>query len=484
MLLFAGCAGGKTRDDIKPLNPNADTSNEEENGNDTYQEVDVQDNNADTQDKKDDKPVDTSSGEEIEDDNRSEQENGLDTDSSQGPEEDTASEVIIQEGNKAASEYDVVESGQPEDETSYTTNLVFIRQEEDLWRVVDRLGNVYRVSTSYEKVEPGIVNVGAKVTNEDGDIHVSLSRDYKSYAPFIVETSEDEAPKAVAEAVLKAWLADAPANAAISNYTLGRVKVEENIGKGIVKASLVFDVDPAKGSTVWGDQGAVKGAEYKFTLFGYDTTWILPSVPPLYYMMDQSADLEELSNEESDVKSNIDENETTKDEVNKDETTEADTSADDTLADEDKSNVSAASEMQQVILAGTNSVDYREIFNYDGKVYVLFNDDTTKDKAYYKGIGVYNSESKTYRNLYKGDTVEGFETSSDGYVFTNDNLLEIDLNTGSVRIASTLPSHLDFELDKISVVESDADFVKIEVQYADKLKTYIIDIASGETTEE
>ncbi len=181
-------------------------------------------------------------------------------------------------------EYKVLDLSDPADRQNYSTGLVFIRQEGDIWRTVDRMGNVYRVSSSYTGLVQGIVNRGATVTIDgEGNRSVSLTRDYQKYEnSYVLQASKEEAPKAFAEGLLELQKTAVSDEAKIDDYILQQIEVIESRGKGIVTVRMSFDVIPAVGSTSWGDGGIVEGVDYTFTLYGYEDTWILPVKAPLY----------------------------------------------------------------------------------------------------------------------------------------------------------------------------------------------------------
>ncbi len=259
MMILSGCS--QKDDTLEPLQGN-DRETQETDGKGGDNDVDVTSNG----DKQEDESTNDSLG--IESELEEESEIG-DNDDSHSEEADKGkesdSEEVIQE------QYAVLDLSEPEDVDNYTSSLVFIRQEEDLWRVVDRMGRVFRVSSSYDGVKPGIVNNGATIKVEEGNPSVSLVRDYTDYDnAYILETDPEELAMNFSKALLEDQKATS-SSSRIDDYTLKSADIVENIGKGIVKVRMIFDVDvdSSNNDSPWAN-GRTQDIKYDYTLYGYE----------------------------------------------------------------------------------------------------------------------------------------------------------------------------------------------------------------------
>jgi len=201
-LIFTACFP-KESNQVKPLeNIQREYQNEDQTENDNYTEVEVA--------------------------NNSTSDDVNDTENTEATVEDTEAEAAAEEEAEAEAEEAAAE----------------VVKEDDLWRVVDRLGKVYRVSSSYE-VKPGIVNNGATVSvDEDGNPSVSLIRDYTSYEnSYLMTMTKENIPKEFSKTLLETQK-DIIGPSNIVDYKLNSYEVVETYGKGIIIIKMNFDVKP------------------------------------------------------------------------------------------------------------------------------------------------------------------------------------------------------------------------------------------------
>lgn len=516
IMLLAAC-GSDTDDTLAPLE-GVERENKEDKE-DGYKEVDVADSSDDTSEtanettdnetetdtETDEEAIETES---VEVDEDSKEESEVVEEKENDGFEQSAEEEVVQD------EYEVLDLTPPADPTNYTSGLLFIRKESDVWRVVDRTGRVLRVFSSYDGAEPGIVNNGASVEIEGNNPSVSLIRDYTNYDnAYILETAKEDVAEDFSVALLEAQK-KMEGNSKIENYKLKSAEVVETMGKGILKIKMVFDVTvPAIADSAWTSDGAlnVTNIDYDYTLYGHETTWILPVKEPLYNNLDvnhDSADnnVEEVTEEDTDNETEVVED------------------ADDTVVEQDETATVELTPLQVKLgevknktvlyektllpqsdaLSGTNMYEhnvelkildngtmtkvvkgekngvYKWIAGYDNKAYLFNIIQPPSSEVVYSGISMVNVDDSSYRTIYNGEVSEGILVDDSYYVFSNLQLFEIDLTNNSLRIAADLPVQVDFTTDTASVVEVNDNKMLIEITDDSAVTKYEINLSTRE----
>lgn len=515
IIVLAGCDTGPKGIEMKPLDPVE--REEQEDKDEEFTEVEVEDNNTEGS------TVDEAEPSGIEETDADTEEANTDTESE---ESDTEEESELTNNDQeeeeilTPDEYSVLETIEVEDENEYLTGLVFVLQEGDIWRVVDRLGNVYRVSTSNESVVQGIVNVDATVTrDEEGNAKVSLSRDYNKYHNYYVVETEDDIARDFSTGLLEMQL-NASDSAKIDSYTINTV-TSEKIGKGIRVITMNFDVVPNAASTVWGSTQEVKNNEYSYTVYGYETTWILPVKAPLFkdVVMNDSVDSTDNSDQETDEEASDNESSD-----NQDDSSNNDGSPD----NDSNSGVFNASDNQTLLadiggkiyysekelLPQTDQYEGTDIYEhiirlyvydsntgnsrqivkgdkngnyslntiYENKMFLVVMEQTPSAGGSLVGLSYVDLDDLSYRSIYKGQVAKGITVGDKSYIFTNDNLVEIDLVNASIRISSNLPKHLEFDINSVKVISLEENLMTVEISYEAEAVTYTINVINGETT--
>ncbi len=521
ILMMTGCTGED--DTLEPLEGvERDSQETEEEG---YKEVNVADNSDSNVDgslseNKEENAIQEEDTEiSVVDEDPEENESEVNSEENESTFENEADQEVIQD------EYAVLDLSQPEDPDNYTSSLVFIRQEDDIWRVVDRTGRVLRVFSSYDGAKPGIVNNGATVEVKEGIPSVSIIRDYTSYDnAYVLETD----PEALAENFSKALLEAQKAvsgKSQISEYTLKSAQIVETIGKGIVKIQMTFDVlvDTSMSDSPWGS-GSVENIVYDYTLYGYETTWILPVKEPLYNSVPENESASQEEREEADVS-----NDSSDTDSNESDSSESDTNNDNQAVDEtdDESHVIVVTDLkvdigelkgvtvfyekvllpqseafsgtdiyehnvnlklrkdgiESTVVKGEKNGTYEWLAGYDSKAYLFNQIHVPASEVVYSGISMVNIEDGAYRTIYNGAVAKGVLLDDRYYVFGNDNLFEINLVNNSLRIAAVLPMHLDFSQDSLRVVEMKDQIMTLEITDSDSVTKYEINVSNGEMKE-
>ena len=500
IMMLSACGSGEDDIVMNPLDPVERDENEE--GQEGYSQVEVVDNGA--EESVDAQVKDEESTEEVlEEDGQGTTEDGDSEDiaSEDGTSEDGDSgendelEEVVEEILMEEDDYQVLDLSEVEDENSYETGLVFILQEGDIWRVVDRLGNVYRVSTSNESVAQGIVNLNASVTTDnDGNAKVSLSRDYDKYSNIYTVNVESSIENEFSEALLKDQQ-KAATSSKIDSYTINSVS-SETLGKGIRVITMNFDVVPSDGASSWGtNPEAYKNVNYTYTIYGYETTWLLPEKPPLFANVVTASGNSEVVNDTEDSNSSdgafsANDLQRILAEVNGkvyySEKERLPQSASLTGTDIYEHNIkiyeyNASTGNISQIVKGNKNGNYNLLKVYEGKLFLMVSEETPSAGGSLIGLSYINLKDLSYRSLYNGQVAKGITVGDKAYVFTNDNLVEIDLVNASIRIASNLPEHLEFDVNSIKVNGFEDKLLTVEISYETEAITYTIDVISGET---
>ena len=389
-----------------------------------------------------------------------EQDSGPSVGDSKEDDEETKAETTTYVG-------EILDLTPPEDVNEYTTGLVIIRQEEDYWRAVDRQGNVYRIFTSAE-LKPGMVIEETYVSlDENEERVVELTSGYKSYNDTLInEGNIDQISQKVAEKIF-------------AQYKLGQsldsVKHSEDIGGGIKRYAINVTLENGE------------KARFEFTLYGYEDTWLLPS-------------LSSFSNSQSESNNNI-ESEDKADNDTMDDRTDDTT---DNRREEIYSFEEISYYQEHELLPQSNLTEGTDIYEYMTNIYVQNGEDKPRlihkggrnsyyevltqfgqriylkesgwepfSEEYSAGIGFLDLTDNTYKVLYNGPVIEGTMLEDTFYFFADDQLLELSLGTGKYDSVTTLPQSINSMNLEIVSVNNTTMRITIENQ---TVKTYEINL--------
>jgi len=495
-IVLSSCGTSQEANDIKALDPVERESSEEDK--DGFKEVDVEENNAKETDNESNRETEKVGTKDAENSEISEENSALISN-------DNSEEELLE-----TDEYQILDLSEIEDENNYETGLVFIVQEGDIWRVVDRTGNIYRVSTSSESAVQGIVNVNATVTKDkEGNAKVSLSRDYEKYENFYILKVDTNIEEEFSIGLLDMQL-NASATSKIDSYTLNQVS-SANIGKGIRIITMNFNVVASGGAIKWGSsQEEITNITYTYTVYGYEKTWILPIKAPMYKDVSALNDDENASTKLA-TEEEVDENLISNDNGNSGISQFSANELQGILAEvngkiyyTEKELLSQAENLigtdiyehsirlfefdtntgnTRQIVKGEKNGNYSLIKIYDNKMFLTVMEQTPSAGGSLIGLSFINLDELSYRSIYKGQVANGINLNDKAYIFTNDNLIEIDLVNASIRIVSNLPEHLTFDTNSIKAIGIEDSLLTVEISYEIEAITYTIHILNGETTE-
>lgn len=420
------------------------------------------------------------------------------TGNDQSEEQSSDSNGSEDEGELSASEYDENNYSDlinPEDfdETDYLSDLVFIKPDGDLWRVVDNQGNVFRVSTSYDGLASGIICHDASITTDsDGDKRLSLTRDYELNGDIIIK--EGDVNQIFDEFVvtfLNRYKNTSNMALKVMDYTIQETSIRRDVGKGAKVIEFIFTVTQGANDSEWESEKVYTAS---IVIYGYDNTWILPRYNHPF------------GNDNLSLGEVVDDDNTAND--------QEDADSDDEEPSVDDITTSVYEDSQYIIytneipLTGDDN-EYRTelfLFNkesgsnekvYDGLKNGSFNFHSIKGTyVYFTTIGfVPNSETfpevyimvdladKTSEVIINEGLIHGVFDGDIAYMFSANYLYEIDLVTASKLIVCRLPMNVSLTYDEISVLAITDEDLTIQIASTDFEKQYSINRNSGMITE-
>ncbi len=374
---------------------------------------------------------------------------------------------------------DVLDLSEPESEDMYTTGLVVVLEEADYWRVVDRQGYVYRISSS-ATIEVGDVLLEAQVfLDDEGNRRVELSGDKQSFDDTVVDsTGWKQAGQNIGEALFKEYA---------HGKSLDSIKKTQDIGRGIKQYRL----------EVVTEDGERKS--YQYTLYGYEDTWLMPS---LSYVGEKKAGEEQVQEDmaeedmpEEDISKSTEE--TTSETITAGTTRRKELYTKETTTYYIEKKFLPQSDMTQ----GTNTWEYMtNIYVEDGagkrqlihkgkrnndfivlktrgqRVYLKSEGWAPASERYTLGLGFLDLTDKTYKVLHNGGIVEGFVDGDVYYYFAEKQLHKLTFATGKTEAIVTLPYSI--EESDLEVLQADQERIRIRLE-KNKVQYYDIQLNDG-----
>lgn len=188
-------------------------------------------------------------------------------------------ELTEYDANSVTDDQGNTETGQENGETEkadpqsqqYTTGIVAVAPEGDMWRVVDKHGKIFRVSTNSPNIGVGSVSKEVIVSIKDGEYSLKLTTGFsKPSSPIQVQAGSDMAGSALAEKILQYYQNQ---KNEIRSYEIKQV-TSQVIGKGVQLVNVKYDVELSPSSS-WKQTGE---RSLSFPIFGYESQWLLPSM--------------------------------------------------------------------------------------------------------------------------------------------------------------------------------------------------------------
>lgn len=250
---------------------------------------------------------------------------------------------------------------------------------------------------------------------------------------------------------------------------------------------MSFDVKPLGGAYLWGipdDDGYVRGRTFSYTLYGAENTWL--STDDFYLYLGEDGQWPE-----------------------RPETLYTPTGMQKVIYEDDEwsyysdgimlprqkeSQITDLTEYigtinrikrdtgeSEQIYKGDKNTDYYYFAHHSDKIYILSHAWTPFSESYPGYFGVLNTKTKKYTRLIEGNVVRATLVGDQGYLFANDQLIEIDLKSASLRSVCQLPSTPNYANGYVSVQRVMDGKIYILMGMGDgKTEEYVVDIDSGE----
>ncbi len=416
-------------------------------------------------------------------DNMSESESDLDLD-----EDGTTQDAVSDEST-------AIEFALPEDTTTYDTGLVFVKQEDDIWRVVDRMGNVYRVSTSYTPISAGTVAEVAHVSeNEDGDVQVELEQGFIQHEnAVVIEGNPDVIPREFVTDLLNQ-------TTSILDYRIRDVSVKTR-GKGMLVVTMKYDVKPENVDGEWpsvDESNYTQLMKYQFVVYGYDTTWVIPTYPSLIdgSVLDDGHDTSVNRNQSpSSDSQQVDSTDTSSAEGKQIVLYEAGNKHYYYVQEKEKqsqrlqgSNIyeytsilySESDGKRLPLTSGLKNTDYKVLKVQNGHIYLLQEAWEPNSESFPSGIGVIDIEANSYNRLHQGPVKEAATTSQNIYLFGTDALYAIDVVNSRLLTIADLPETMNFRMHNMNVIGIENNVMEVSVDGDRGTENYAINLGTGD----
>lgn len=428
------------------------------------------------------------------------QSNSMDENTSDNPDNDSSDDEESQKEIDATDDYygDLIN---PEDfdPLNYTTDLVFIKPEGDLWRVVDNQGNVFRVSTSYEGLEPGIICQDATVTTDDnGDKKLSLTRSYFLGGDIISkEGSIDEIYDEFVMTLLNRYVNTTNESIKISEFEIDNTQILKTVGKGARVIGIDFKVKPILSVSEWGDlSDSSDDGEWtqvlttSIVIYGYENSWILPRYNHAFG--NDKVELDIVEGEESN-EIDTDINETVESDaiIYEDNSFQLYSVEENLPKTEETQDTDIVEYNTHLMLKNKSDGEVIEIYEglhngyfytqtvVDSYVYLLSQSWRPNSEGFPESYFVVDLNTGQVEKLIEGGVVQGLVTDDISYVFTNKYLYEVNLASKETFIVCRLPIDIQLSYDSIVISAIDEQILTVDFMTVDGDYTYTINRQTG-----
>lgn len=155
----------------------------------------------------------------------------------------------------------------------YITDIVVVAPDETMWRVVDKYGRIFRISTNSTNVSIGSISKKVEVTPSETDYDLKLTTGFsKNNDVLFKEVPAEQAGQAIATALFDDYQKN---QKLIDTYSIKHL-TQRSIGKGIQIIDLTYTFKSTQ------DASSTEERFLTFALFGYDTYWVLPEKIDLF----------------------------------------------------------------------------------------------------------------------------------------------------------------------------------------------------------
>jgi len=373
----------------------------------------------------------------------------------------------------------------------YETNLVFIKKTGETWLVVDERGNIHQVDNS--EVDPSTqagCSTRGKVTIEPSG-EKSLDIDPGCGMSYVqqVTASYEEAPNTYAKLILDNFLYSSNPDYAVSEYDLKDVQVKKAYHSGRIDAVMTFDVKPSEGAYWWGQaesDGIIRNRQINFTIYGAEGTWLSTDLITQYFSPDGTPIAPPKTKYTPTENQNMiyeDEqwsyygNKIFQEPRNK-EIQEANIK--EYLGTINR--VNRQSGETEILYQGDRNYSYKLLCKYDNKLYILSDTWEPFSEGRPGYFGVLDLETQKYRKLVEGAVIRAAIDGKIGYLFANDKLIRVNLETTKIDTICSLNFYPSYSYDYIQVNRIMDGNMYFSI-FGLTLKQYVIDLNSGNIKE-
>lgn len=373
----------------------------------------------------------------------------------------------------------------------YETNLIFIKETDEIWKLVDERGNIHQVNVSQvdPSMQPGCTTTGKVTINPTGgnllDIDAGCTMSYVQS----VTASYEEAPETYAVLLLDNFLYSSNPDYAVTTYDLKDVQMKKAYGSGRIDAVMTFDVKPSEGAYFWGkvaSDGLIRNRQINFTIYGTEGNWL--SIDPIIKYF--SPDYVPIETPKAKYTPTENQNVLYEDELwsyygDKDFLPPRNNEKEYANVKEYLGiikRVNRQSGVTEILYQGDRNYSYKLFCRIDNMLYILSDTWEPMSEGHPGYFGVLDLETKEYKKLIEGAVIRAAIDGETGYLFANDKLIGIDLKTASTKTICSLNFYPSYSYDYIQV-----NLIKDEKMYFGifgvSLKQYVIDLNLGDITE-
>ena len=405
-------------------------------------------------------------------------------------EKTTQGETAAQEDNTSQEGKEAREERGTQEE-QYQTRLIFIKKTAEVWNIVDERGNIHQVNVTQvdSSMQPGCTTRGKVTISQTGETSVDIDPGYSMSYVQPVKASYEEAPVTYAALLLDNSLYSGYPDYAISEYDLKDVQVKKAYGLGRIDAVMIFDAKPMEGAYWWGQvesDGWVRNKQINFTIYGAEGTWL--SIDTIFQYF--SPDYEPIEPPKTKYTPTENQNVIYEDDQWSyfgDKDFLPPRNSDPLYADIKEymgiiKRVNRESGEVEILYQGDRNYSYGLFCRYNNLLYILSDTWEPFSEGRPGYFGVLDLETKEYKKLIDGAVVRAAIDGKTGYLFANDKLIEIDLQTANLKTIGSLNFFPNYSYDGIQVNRIKDGKMYFGV-FSHTVKQYVIDLKSGNITE-
>jgi len=380
---------------------------------------------------------------------------------------------------------EAVQKNKEDEVTETITELVFVRETTTSLFAVDTDGVVHEISKGDARdVKVGMIAKNAVVITKDSKVISIDINDTEELVrePIKLQGEPSMIEELSANAILNSYMRSSDYSKAIKSYLIKSLSVLEGSGTSKIKMLVTFDVEPMPFALYWGkpdESGMVTDLSYVYTAYGFNNDWMFDGfiddngsgfINPttLYEPGDNQKVLYETDKYTYYQQKDFDNVEKINDVNN---------------PSEFKSpiyRIDRGSGATTRMYSGDRNYDYYPFYQSGKYLFVetrLYGAGNTSKNSY---IGVLDVERKYMSEVIDGPAVYGTMIEDKVYVFADQELKVLNVNTLAVETIGELPFEVDYSLG--GTVVDYVNGVDIHMTLADNTKKveYVYNIESKE----